>query len=222
MGMFDSVRCEYPLPDPSRQGIEFQTKSLLLMMDHYTITSDGRLVQDIWRDGRHVPDREWLFHGDVVMHGTVGPKEGVEYLVRFTHGRVEWIHRLAEPADGQEALQRETEVDDRFLEPVLVGLMPGVHGRLLTADEFMTYAPSKLELIDGNIPGGEGLLRLLLMNQGLRRAALMVGRRVWGQVWEGTSRDPKTEQAGQPLNTEEPTGGAVEPREDATKANGQK
>lgn len=26
MGVFDSVRCEYPLPDPSHQGIEFQTK----------------------------------------------------------------------------------------------------------------------------------------------------------------------------------------------------
>lgn len=74
-------------------------------------------------------------------------------------------------------------------------LEPGVHGRRLTADEFTTYAPAELELIGGSIAGGEGLLRLLLTSLGLRRAALMVGRRGWEDVWEGKSKDSKTDQA---------------------------
>lgn len=174
------------------------------MMDHYTITSDGRLIQDIWRDGRHVPDREWLFHGDVVMQGTVGPTEWVEYLVRFTHGRVEWIRRLEEPADGQEALRREVEVDERLLWPAPVGLEPAVHGRRLTVDEFTTHAPRNLELIDGGIPGGEGLLRLLLTSLGLRRAALMVGRRGWERALESASKGSKMDEGGQSVIPEGP------------------
>ena len=51
MGMFDNVKCEYPLPDtpPSVQADVFQTKSFGDgftggFMDDYTITADGELV----------------------------------------------------------------------------------------------------------------------------------------------------------------------------------
>ena len=49
MGVFDYVRCEYPLPgldDPT--SIRFQTKDTEEMWLHqYTITKDGRLVSDV-------------------------------------------------------------------------------------------------------------------------------------------------------------------------------
>src|SRR5262249_43383330 len=51
MGLFDTVTCEYPLPDPSHQHSEFQTKDLECLLDHYTITRDGRLVRHR-REGR--------------------------------------------------------------------------------------------------------------------------------------------------------------------------
>lgn len=48
MGMFDDVKCEYPLPDEWAQDLGFQTKDLHCLMDQYTITKEGRLIQHIW------------------------------------------------------------------------------------------------------------------------------------------------------------------------------
>ena len=47
MGIFDTVTCDYPLPDPRHQDLEFQTKDLEKMMGHYTITRDGRLIRHL-------------------------------------------------------------------------------------------------------------------------------------------------------------------------------
>lgn len=44
MGMYDNVRCEYPLPgiaDPAK--IEFQTKSMDTLFETYRITAEGKL-----------------------------------------------------------------------------------------------------------------------------------------------------------------------------------
>jgi hypothetical protein len=46
MGMFDEVRCEYPLPDAELQDERFQTKSFYRLLENYTITKDGKLVHD--------------------------------------------------------------------------------------------------------------------------------------------------------------------------------
>jgi hypothetical protein len=59
MGMYDTVRCLYPLPDypPVLVGkkITFQTKSLESSLDYYTITADGRLLKrGIERE--HIPE----------------------------------------------------------------------------------------------------------------------------------------------------------------------
>src|ERR1044071_115426 len=54
MGMFDDIKCEYPLPLPENQGElvdrnwreqGFQTKDFDCLMDHYCIQEDGTL----WR-----------------------------------------------------------------------------------------------------------------------------------------------------------------------------
>jgi hypothetical protein len=43
MGLYDTVKCEYPLPDPAHQSLEFQTKDLDCLLEAYTITRAGRL-----------------------------------------------------------------------------------------------------------------------------------------------------------------------------------
>ena len=53
-------------------------------------------------------------------------------------------------------------------------LVPALHARRPTVDEFSAYTPEKLELIDGHLPGEEDLLLLLLTSIGLRRAAEVV------------------------------------------------
>lgn len=46
MGMFDYIRCEYPLPDEGANELEYQTKDTPdQFMEHYLITSDGRLLK---------------------------------------------------------------------------------------------------------------------------------------------------------------------------------
>ncbi len=52
MGLFDDLKCEYPLPgtNPEKADIQFQTKDLSCEMRQYTITSDGRLVENSGRE----------------------------------------------------------------------------------------------------------------------------------------------------------------------------
>lgn len=46
MGMYDNLRCEYPLGEGAPGG-PYQTKSLDQMLDTYTITRDGQLVSGL-------------------------------------------------------------------------------------------------------------------------------------------------------------------------------
>ncbi len=113
MGLFDTVHCEYPLPEAAHQDLEFQTKSLESLLDTYTITRDGRLMRHARRRARPGLDRdvEWPLHGDIRIYTSLRSPEGdrdwVEYVVRFTHGRVEWIRPHEEvqqtPADDDDA-----------------------------------------------------------------------------------------------------------------------
>lgn len=96
MGMFDTIRCKYPLPDARHQDLEFQTKDLECLLGEYTITRSGRLVWHARRGGwGGGPDRDiqWPLHGDIRIYTSVKSEDPswVEYVVRFTHGQVEWI-----------------------------------------------------------------------------------------------------------------------------------
>jgi hypothetical protein len=109
--MFDDIRCKYPLPDPEAQDFAFQTKDLDCNLDMYTITEDGRLLVDRhlldenldhdknkpFAAGNHpfrrtdLGQEEVLHHGDITFYAS-GPNGGwMEYIARFTHGRVESI-----------------------------------------------------------------------------------------------------------------------------------
>lgn len=100
MGMFDTLYCQYPLPNPRHQDLEFQTKDLENLLDTYTITREGRLVQHADRGGWGAPldhDVEWPLHGDIRFYTSVQTEDPwVEYVARFTHGRVEWIRPMEE------------------------------------------------------------------------------------------------------------------------------
>jgi hypothetical protein len=121
MGLFDTVYCQYPLPDARHQDLDFQTKDLECLLDEYTITRDGRLLRHARRSGRG-PERdvEWPLHGDIRIYTSVASGEErtwVEYRVRFTHGRVEWIR----PADAPTPAEApDFEAQPRpFISPVL-------------------------------------------------------------------------------------------------------
>ena len=186
MGLYDTIRCDCPVPDSRLQDAEFQTKSLECAMLRYTITADGRLLQHpgggLFDEPPRFPtlekDVELPIHGDIDMHEAWSPapvEEWVEYTVRFTHGRVEWIRPWTKP----DARAATPEPPAREKEAGRGTPHPDVMGRRLTAREFSSHAPEKLELLAGEVPGGKGLLLLLLTIFGLRRTAALVGYDLW-------------------------------------------
>lgn len=124
MGMFDYIRCSYPLPIeiPAWMG-RFQTKDLTCYLQEYEITTDGLLVclsdpAENWSD----------YHGDLefyesnwsistaegVMYTTEGTGPdyiSIEFVARFTNGKVDRIAVVsheqypAQPASAYRARQ---------------------------------------------------------------------------------------------------------------------
>ena len=84
MGMFDDLKCEYPLPDEEVQGEWFQTKSLHCNLDGYVISKDGYLekLQPI------------SFTGVIRFH-SIHDGRWYEYVAVFVDGRLQEL----KPAD---------------------------------------------------------------------------------------------------------------------------
>ncbi len=108
MGMFDHVRCYYPLPDAEAQDAAFQTKDLACALDDYSITREGRLVLHAKRyesqedeasplGFRLVVVQEWdeclLYHGDLRFYDRL-EGEWYEYVARFSAGKLQWVQRV--------------------------------------------------------------------------------------------------------------------------------
>jgi len=189
--MFDEVRCQYPLPNPAHQGLLFQTKDLESMMDEYVITRRGRLVREKtgWLEPRscHVV---CPIHQDVRIYDSVevGPeeREWVEYVFRFTAGKVTRVRRSRDRHrykvkkwDPEERRKSDPPAPAPVEKQAEARLEPALHPRRPTPEEFSSYTPEKLELLDGHIPGEEKLLLLLLTTVGLRRAVQLVGPKLW-------------------------------------------
>lgn len=117
MGLFDDVKIDYPLPEPAHNGYDYQTKDLECLMQRYTITEDGRLLQHAFHlevvpgetrkiFGSEVSaltrvedgDVEIPHHGDVFVYtsraGVPTPEGWIEYRVRFTEGRVSSVVQI--------------------------------------------------------------------------------------------------------------------------------
>ena len=62
MGLYDELKCEYPLPDSAMQDEVFQTKSFDRELTCYTITADGRLIHHTVR-WESVPEEERTYYG---------------------------------------------------------------------------------------------------------------------------------------------------------------
>lgn len=123
MGMYDHVKCNYPLPGaPAEvQSLIFQTKDFENLMDDYTITEEGKVIlhKKIYEV---VPETERPYYGkpeweskpifqifgslksipigdeEIPYHGmiriyTILDKEFFEYILKFTNGKVESVEK---------------------------------------------------------------------------------------------------------------------------------
>ena len=62
MGMYDDIRCEYPLPDKEVQGEVFQTKDFGCCLEEYLITKEGKIIHHTVRR-EAVPEEERPYYG---------------------------------------------------------------------------------------------------------------------------------------------------------------
>lgn len=119
MGLFDTIICEYPLPESDYlQQKDFQTKSLGSTLTEFKITPEGRLFrevteqQEIPKDERRPSDNLWgapthktvrigwvdhNYHGDMNFYTTIDDKDDsskrwwIEFQARFTWGQLDYI-----------------------------------------------------------------------------------------------------------------------------------
>lgn len=181
MGMFDSIQCQYPLPDPAFQNAEFQTQDLDNVLGRYTITREGRLVRHRYpidlQDGGNEPSagaglssgEEIAYHGDIHLHATGADDEVVTFCVRLTHGRVEWIRpgsgtasqalapfSIADLAAFLDHLDAERARNEAMLLGQLETLDPEIAAEVVRVfddrDKAATWLASPIWALGGNSP----------------------------------------------------------------------
>lgn len=79
MGMFDTIRCEHPLPDACT-ATEFQTKSLACVLETFLLTASGRLLD--------VQGADAGVHGVLRMYTGDDTGRWWEYEAKFTDGQL--------------------------------------------------------------------------------------------------------------------------------------
>lgn len=119
MGLYDTVRCNYPLPH--HQDSDFQTKDMECLtggvsglggtLSEYEITQDGRLRrrvhERVWREDPDYPItggyleslNDWWedvedAHGDITIYTGGAGSPFTEFRVRFTNGSVQSVEEI--------------------------------------------------------------------------------------------------------------------------------
>jgi hypothetical protein len=141
MSLFDTLQCDYPLPDPEFQHEQFQTQDLHCTLSHYLITTEGRLWwlrrADAFSANTPLPDpankvKGMNYHGDFSFYTYAGGKQ-IEYRVRFTHGVVEWIRRAKDGEPVADSLAQLAE-DAKFMERERLARLEAFFQRLENLD----------------------------------------------------------------------------------------
>jgi hypothetical protein len=122
MGLFDYIKCEYPLPEGAPNVAEFQTKDAQEdpYMETFRITKEGRLIHEtcqyveVPKSERPYPnekglmglagsirsfntgDRDTGFHGSLNFCGNSDNSEWVEFVCLFKDGTLIDIRRTNE------------------------------------------------------------------------------------------------------------------------------
>lgn len=123
MGMYDYVKCEFPLTRPEMQDRLFQTKDTPnQFLDTYTITADGRLLgpkYDLeWQEDAEAPMGGYLKRENLQMHDADFSGRFVFYdFETGSHLDSDLIYFEAMFDRGKLLCIRELESDDEELLP---------------------------------------------------------------------------------------------------------
>jgi hypothetical protein len=117
MGMFDELRCRYPLPVDGANELLYQTKSLTNALDQYQISEQGELSRlDYDLEDRSDPTKPGLLAlvgiatrvnerwvpepltGEVRFHGSLdgswSEQSWLEFSAYFVKGKLRELHQL--------------------------------------------------------------------------------------------------------------------------------
>ena len=129
MGMYDQLRCEYPLPAPGANELDYQTKDTPAQwLDDYVIDKDGqlfhveydtedhsdpnaegimRLVGSMTRvNERRVPVTD--FTGEICFYDLTKEGEWIEFSSYFISGKLQSVTLLTDTRAAAE-IARDTE-----------------------------------------------------------------------------------------------------------------
>ncbi|MDP1647645.1 MAG: hypothetical protein Q8M01_05515 [Rubrivivax sp.] len=95
MGLFDTLRCEQPLPNGCTER-EFQTKSLACAMNDYCLSAAGRLL--------HPSGQDTGFHGVLRFYTRSATGTWHEYEAKFTDGALQHLVPVANAAYSPEGM----------------------------------------------------------------------------------------------------------------------
>ncbi|MCA3242281.1 MAG: hypothetical protein ING89_13375 [Rubrivivax sp.] len=103
MGLFDILRCEWPVPLPDGVVLkaDWQTKSLGCTLSEFALTAQGRLLQ---ADGQDTG-----FHGVLHFHG-LGSDGALHRLeAKFTDGQLQHLLPTQQAQYSDEGLRLQPE-----------------------------------------------------------------------------------------------------------------
>ena len=131
MGIFDTIKCEYELPDKEIQDHDFQSKCLDGYMDRFILKKDGTLYKIMvetknvdntdWKEGdweffktKYIITKQWEvkedIHGHVRMYTSTGNHDNGdykwwEYRLKFTNGKLVALDKLIKNGDEESYLE---------------------------------------------------------------------------------------------------------------------
>jgi hypothetical protein len=148
MGMFDYLKCTYPLPDAGDNDLEYQTKDTpAQFLDNYEIRADGSLWHlDYDIEDRSDPSAEGLarlvgrlsrvnerwepvpFTGEIRFYCYVCENQRTEFSAYFVNGMLNFLTPI-----GKETITVKTRVKLRSGHEAEVEPAKGIHGMLLVS-----------------------------------------------------------------------------------------
>lgn len=132
MGMFDELRCAYPLPAEGANDLEYQTKDTPAQwLDRYEIDKDGNLFHEQYdTEDRSDPQatgffalagcqtrvnkrmvRVHDFTGEIRFYDCPGPDEWIEFSSYFINGQLQSVTLLQDTRRGIKGGQHVGKVD---------------------------------------------------------------------------------------------------------------
>jgi hypothetical protein len=106
MGMYDELRCHYPLPVPGANERDYQTKDTPSQyLYHYEITAGGVLRHKEW-DAEDGLGSEWIGHpeftGEVRFYNIKDCGGWIEFSAYFVDGVVREMHLISDTTNKRQ------------------------------------------------------------------------------------------------------------------------